>query len=190
MQMCSFLLNGSRKMSRAGTRWGCVGRVRRKMTSRNSRHGVNDSKVFFIVLIAIWFVSLELFIRRHEARLTNVPRRATFAPFALTRARETLPKLPSPISLMTSNRSSNAVKAYDAGLWYSKVTVMLEVSDHRWSTAHELYGGRVSRLSSFSDRWPSLLVCGRSEAQYAFISGKGESWSEYPSTKSILDVRR
>lgn len=52
MHMCSFLLIGSRKMSRAGTRWAWKGRVRRKMTSRSSRQGANESKVFFMVLMA------------------------------------------------------------------------------------------------------------------------------------------
>lgn len=48
----SFLVMGSRKISRAGTRWAWFGRERRKMTSRSSKHGWNESNVFFIVLIA------------------------------------------------------------------------------------------------------------------------------------------
>lgn len=38
---------------------------------------------------------------------TNVPLRAIWAPAVLTRARATLPKLPSPISFNNSNLSSN-----------------------------------------------------------------------------------
>lgn len=52
MAMCNFLVWGSRKMSRAGTRWAWTGNWRRKMTSRSSKHGANDSKLFFIVLMA------------------------------------------------------------------------------------------------------------------------------------------
>ena len=52
MHICSFLLKGSRKMSRAGTRWLWAGKVRKKTTSLNSRHGENVSNVFFIVLMA------------------------------------------------------------------------------------------------------------------------------------------
>ena len=44
-----------------------------------------------------------------------VPRLATLAPLPRTRARATLPKLPSPISLITSNLSSNADKVCDPG---------------------------------------------------------------------------
>jgi hypothetical protein len=40
--------------------------------------------------------------------LTTVPRRATLDPALRTRARTTLPKLPSPISFKISNRSSKA----------------------------------------------------------------------------------
>jgi len=43
------------------------------------------------------------------ALLTTVPRRATLAPAVRTLARTTLPKLPSPISFSTSNRSSRAI---------------------------------------------------------------------------------
>ena len=39
---------------------------------------------------------------------TTVPRRATLEPAERTRARTTLPKLPSPISFRISKRSSNA----------------------------------------------------------------------------------
>lgn len=40
-----------------------------------------------------------------------VPRRATLEPAPRTRAKATLPKLPSPMSLMISKRSSRAVHA-------------------------------------------------------------------------------
>jgi len=43
-----------------------------------------------------------------SSKLTTVPLRATFAPALRTLASTTLPKLPSPISFKTSNRSSNA----------------------------------------------------------------------------------
>lgn len=56
---------------------------------------------------------------------TIVFRRATLEPFARTLARATLPKLPSPISFITSNRSSKAVKAYELGLWPKSVTAIL-----------------------------------------------------------------
>lgn len=86
-----------------------MGNVRRKMTSLNSKHGVNESKVFFIVLIA-----------------TIVPLRAMLDPAVRTRATATLPKLPSPISFMTSNLSSRV--AIDVGAVLrgrSYVTVMV-----------------------------------------------------------------
>jgi hypothetical protein len=51
-------------------------------------------------------------------------RRATFEPLARTLARETLPKLPSPISLITSNRSSKAAMAYEVGLLPCSVTAI------------------------------------------------------------------
>lgn len=85
-------------MSRAGTRWGWAGRVRRKMTSRSSKQGAKESKVFFIVLIA-----------------TIVPLLATLEPAVRTRATATLPKLPSPTSLMTSNLSSRVAIEVVAG---------------------------------------------------------------------------
>lgn len=44
-----------------------------------------------------------------EQQRTTVPRRATLAPALRTRAKTTLPKLPSPISLSTSNLSSSAI---------------------------------------------------------------------------------
>lgn len=54
IQMCSFLVIGSRKMSSAGTRWAWLGNERKKITSRSSKQGANESNVFFIVLIAIY----------------------------------------------------------------------------------------------------------------------------------------
>ena len=51
--------------------------------------------------------------QRGERRLTIVPLRAMLEPAVRTRATATLPKLPSPISLMTSNRSSRV--AIDVG---------------------------------------------------------------------------
>ena len=50
---------------------------------------------------------------RNGSQLTTVPLRATVAPAVLTRASTTLPKLPSPISLITSNRSSRATGAWE-----------------------------------------------------------------------------
>ena len=111
--ICSFFDIGSRKMSSAGTRCAWFGRVRKKMTSRSSRQGAKESKVFFIVLMATWW---ELVSRRtiNRCLLTSVPLLAMLAPAVLTRARATLPKLPSPISLSSSNRSSRQVIApYD-----------------------------------------------------------------------------
>lgn len=93
-----------------------MGNVRRKMTSLNSKHGVNESKVFFIVLIATCScqesvhmnqISVPRFLR------TIVPLRAMLDPAVRTRATATLPKLPSPISFMTSNLSSRV--AIDVG---------------------------------------------------------------------------
>lgn len=56
---------------------------------------------------------------------TIVPRLATLAPLALTRARATLPKLPSPISFNTSNLSSRADNVCEPGREpYSEATVM------------------------------------------------------------------
>lgn len=44
-------------MSRAGTRCGCGGSDRRKITSRSSKQAWNESNVFFIVLIATYKTS-------------------------------------------------------------------------------------------------------------------------------------
>ena len=58
-----------------------------------------------------------LFVEQGQTiQYTIVFLRATLAPLALTLAKETLPKLPSPISLITSNRSSNAVREYEDAL--------------------------------------------------------------------------
>ena len=55
--------------------------------------------------------------------LTTVPLLATFEPAERTRASTTLPKLPSPMSFKTSNRSSrDAVPEVGVG-----------VEDRRWS---------------------------------------------------------
>ncbi len=53
MQMCSFLLKGSRKMSREGTRWWWAGVFSGRRLPRSSRQGVKDSNDFFMVLMAI-----------------------------------------------------------------------------------------------------------------------------------------
>ena len=75
IQICNFFVVGSRKISRAGTRWWCWGRDLRKMTSRSSRHGWNDSNFFFMVLIATcWqehvFISL-LWVINYEIERTD-----------------------------------------------------------------------------------------------------------------------
>ena len=66
---------------------------------------------------------MEIYAKDHTIEF----RRATLAPFARTLAKATLPKLPSPISLITSNRSSRAVKAYEVGLWLKSVTTILPI---------------------------------------------------------------
>lgn len=106
------------------------------MTSRSSRQGANESKVFFIVLMATYRIErIKLEYSEHTVRtvaclLTIVPLLAMFEPAVLTRATATLPKLPSPISLRTSNRSSRV--AVDAGAALreecSYETVMVPVS--------------------------------------------------------------
>lgn len=93
------------------------------MTSRSSKQDANESNVFFMVLIAICSWSVKS-LGRHQ-QLTIVPRRATFDPLPLTRARATLPKLPSPISLITSNRSSKAILACDMGRWCVSVAIAI-----------------------------------------------------------------
>lgn len=57
---------------------------------------------------------------------TTVPRLATLDPAARTRARTTLPKLPSPISLSTSKRSSNATALE------SELVIVVEESSDYW----------------------------------------------------------
>lgn len=74
-----------------------------------------------------------------QAFRTIVPRLATLAPLALTRARATLPKLPSPISFKTSNLSPNADVVCEPGReLHSKATVMAEY----------VFGGYVSCVTT------------------------------------------
>lgn len=129
-------------MSKAPTRCACEGRVLRKITSRSSRQGVNESNVFFIVLIAIWN-NQNNSRRVHElTTLTMEPLRATEAPPALTRAKATLPKLPSPISLMTSNRSSSADIELDNGLWPKSVITVIMLKKVWWGATGTSYRNR------------------------------------------------
>src|SRR5580704_970605 len=61
-------------------------------------------------------------------KLTIVPRLATLDPADLTRARTTFPKLPSPISLITSKRPSRGAYAAERPIWpFSTATVILIV---------------------------------------------------------------
>lgn len=83
-----------------------------------------------------------MFTNITKCKFTIVPRLATLAPFALTRARATLPKLPSPISFITSNLSSNADVVWDPGReLYSEATVM----------AGYVFGGLSAPLQRLSD---------------------------------------
>ena len=133
MQMCSLRERGSRKMSSAGTRWGCVGNVRRKMTSRSSKHGANESNVFFIVLIATYQGIKSATCVMKVSLLSSpmptiVPLRAMFDPAVRTRATPTLPKLPSPISFITSNLSSRVAIEVGAALLGGCSYVMVMVT--------------------------------------------------------------
>jgi hypothetical protein len=77
------------------------------MTSRNSRQLEKESNVFFMVLMATCErVSRMWTTRWCNVTHTRVPRRAMWAPAVRTRASATLPKLPSPISFITSYLSS------------------------------------------------------------------------------------
>ena len=75
-----------------------------------------------------------------------MPRLATLAPLALTRARATLPKLPSPISLITSNLSSNADVVWEPGReLYSEATVMVACVFGSFSAALQRSSGAFVR---------------------------------------------
>ena len=157
-------------MSRAGTRCGCEGRVRRKMTSRNSRHGANESKVFFIVLIAIW-TTVSLTISSSTIHRTKLPLLATWEPAVLTRASATLPKLPSPISFRTSNLSSRARGGgtrEDDLAWNSCMTAILPTSYALTMTMN--LSTLRSAFQKNRERPPMLLLLAMEEAGVAEIS--------------------
>jgi hypothetical protein len=130
-----------------------MGRVRRKMTSRRSRHGANESNVFFMVLIATWANVSHRVFHHHVAFHTIVPLRAMWAPAVRTRATATLPKLPSPISLITSKRSSKvAIEVCDLGASY--VTVIVSLSLFRSGQQIGGEGGFCSSQLGIQQEYP------------------------------------
>ena len=126
-------------------------------TSRNRRHSENESNDFFIDLIATCILSITW--NAYQCTVFLVPR---------TLARTTLPKLPSPTSLITSNLFSNGCATPSINPKEEGRGVIVS-DDEKWSKVD--FDG-VTKLASADGGAKKTKLCEIAVYQYAHCRKK------------------